>query len=304
MKIDLEPGKYIVAVSGGVDSVVLLDLIAKHTKSPNSSNIQHPTSSIQLVVAHLDHGIRPDSVDDAIFVMELAEKYGLPFVGGSVRLGPSASEEEARVHRYAFLRRVKDDCKADAIIAAHHQDDVIETAIINTLRGTSRKGLSSLKSTREIKRPLLDKTKKELLDYARSNKLEWRDDSTNQDPKYLRNRVRLSLGKNLDNTTRQNVVELLIKMHKLNIELDNEHANLLAEYAADGSINRSWFIKLPHKVAMEVLAFWLRFHDQSFDSRSLARLTNSIKTDQVGNKADVSGGSYILIGKDQISLKA
>jgi tRNA(Ile)-lysidine synthetase-like protein len=131
MKIQLPKGRYVVAVSGGVDSVVLLDALSK---LPN----------LELVVAHLDHGIREDSIEDRRFVASLAASYGLVFEYGEGRLGSGASEATAREARYNFLRGVKMKHDAKAIITAHHQDDLIETAILNMLRGTGRKGLTSL----------------------------------------------------------------------------------------------------------------------------------------------------------------
>src|SRR5688572_27728765 len=133
MKINVAPGKYIVAVSGGVDSMVLLHLLSQHSQS-------------ELIVAHFDHGIRPDSAEDRKLVEKTAKKYGLEFVYREGELGPGASEAEAREARYGFLQIIKVKHNAKAIVTAHHQDDMLETAIINMLRGTGRKGLSSLVS--------------------------------------------------------------------------------------------------------------------------------------------------------------
>ena len=114
---------YVVAVSGGVDSVVLLDVFSK---------IKHHT----LVVAHFDHGIRTDSVHDARFVEALAKKHTLTFETLREELGADASEEKARDRRYAFLRSVAK--KYDGrIVTAHHSDDAVETIAINMSRGTS-----------------------------------------------------------------------------------------------------------------------------------------------------------------------
>lgn len=156
--IDLKPGKYVLAVSGGVDSVALLDLLAKKAE-------------LELIVAHFDHGIRPNSKRDCDFVAILADRYGLEFYSVQGELGIGASEETARKARYDFLRKIKNKVNAKAIITAHHQDDVIETAVINIIRGTTARGLGSLKSTKEIARPLLKYTKKEIIGYAKENNL-------------------------------------------------------------------------------------------------------------------------------------
>jgi tRNA(Ile)-lysidine synthase len=180
MKMQVEPGKYVVAVSGGVDSVVLLDLLRMYP-------------GVRVVVAHFDHGIRDDSHLDRAHVQALARRYRVPFVYDKGRLGAGASEADARTARYDFLRKAQAASEADAIVTAHHQDDVLETAIINLLRGTGRKGLSSLTSGEGIIRPLLDVPKSEIIDYAKRHRLQWREDSTNLSTDILRNRVRHEL---------------------------------------------------------------------------------------------------------------
>ena len=99
--------KYVVAVSGGVDSVVLLDMMSRR-------------GDVDAIVAHFDHGIRDDSLEDRLFVGELASAYGFPYEFKREELGSDASEDLARVQRYAFLREVAK--KYDArIMTAHHR---------------------------------------------------------------------------------------------------------------------------------------------------------------------------------------
>src|SRR5689334_19288064 len=126
MITDVQPGKYVLAVSGGVDSMVLLHALQGRP-------------GVKLVVAHYDHGIRPDSHEDRHLVQVVAAQHGLPFEYEEDWLGWGTSEETAREARYNFLERTRQRHKSDAIITAHHQDDVLETAIINLLRGTGRK---------------------------------------------------------------------------------------------------------------------------------------------------------------------
>ena len=112
---------YIVAVSGGVDSVVLLDMLSK---------TQH-----KLIVAHVDHGIRgKESAADARFVAALARRYQLPFVSTELHLGAHASEETAREKRYEFLFGEAEKYRA-VVVTAHHRDDIIETFLLNLFHG-------------------------------------------------------------------------------------------------------------------------------------------------------------------------
>src|SRR5690554_6827257 len=102
--------KYIVAVSGGVDSMVLLDMM-------------HSRGDAEIIVAHFDHGIREDSAEDAEFVAKAAEGYGYLFESTREELGKNASEALAREKRYAFLRDLAKKYDAQ-IVTAHHLDDL------------------------------------------------------------------------------------------------------------------------------------------------------------------------------------
>jgi tRNA(Ile)-lysidine synthase len=141
MKIKIPKGKYVVAVSGGVDSMVLLDLLSRKP-------------GIELVVAHFNHGIRPDANKDEELAVTRSEQLNLPIEVGYGHLGAKCSEEHARKARYAFLQKISLLHNADKIITAHHQDDLIETALINTIRGTGRKGFVSISNNEKVLRPL------------------------------------------------------------------------------------------------------------------------------------------------------
>jgi tRNA(Ile)-lysidine synthase len=286
MQIAIKPGKYVVAVSGGVDSTVLLDLLRLHP-------------GLKLIVAHYDHGIREDSEQDKAFVEVLARRWGLPFVYDRGHLGAEASEAAARQARYGFLQKVRVGSGYDAIITAHHQDDVLETALINLLRGTGRKGLSSLKSTDGIIRPLLHAPKSEIIDYARRHGLPWREDSTNRDTKYLRNHIRHNVLPRFDATQRAQLVEVAARMHEINGELDD-----LLRQQVQPELGREWFILLPHDIAREVMAAWLRLHDiRDFDRKTVERLTVAAKVAHPGKIVDVTRGHAMQVGKQHLALK-
>jgi tRNA(Ile)-lysidine synthase len=291
MDIDLEPGKYVVAVSGGVDSVVLLDSLAKQT------------DKYELVVAHFDHGIRKESKNDRLFVENLAKKHGLEFHFGEGKLGPKASEALAREKRYGFLRRIKTKINARAIVTAHHRNDLIETAIINVLRGTGRKGMSSLKSTGEIKRPLLSYDKKELIEYANKNGLAWREDKTNLDQKYLRNYVRHQIVTEMDDEQKSKLLEAIKNSKALNKKIDDLLDRLSDEVFGKNQVNRTKFLALPHELSKEMLAHWLRQKDIAFDKRTLERLVVFIKIAKKGTRADINKSYVLSADKNFISLR-
>jgi tRNA(Ile)-lysidine synthetase-like protein len=291
MNVNLAPGKYVAAVSGGVDSVVLLDILAKQ-------------SGLDLVVAHFDHGIRADSSDDRLFVQKLAEAYKLKFLYGQGNLGPNASEAVARSARYEFLRQIQQEQSAKAIVTAHHQDDLIETALINLWRGTGRKGLTALKSTIEIKRPLLDYPKTDLINYAKAHNLQWREDSTNQQTDYLRNYLRLKLIPKMSVDDRHSLLNIITNTRQLNVEIDEILNEMLEVHNRGNALDRNWFVVLPHAVAREVMASWLRRHDLAgFDRHLIERLVVQAKTLPPGKQISVLGSVKIMVKAKHLALE-
>jgi len=290
MEVAIAPGTYVVAVSGGVDSMVLLDVLAGR-------------DGLKLIVAHFDHGIRPDSGEDRALVRAAAEHYGLTFVYDADHLGPGASEAAAREARYKFLRTVRKATGADAILTAHHEDDVIETAIINMLRGTNRRGLTSLHAYSDVMRPLLGYTKQDILAYAREHSLGWREDTTNRDMRYLRNYVRHNVLAKLTDSERAELLKHISDLAKLNVDIERDLINHLHMHPAAGQLDRHWFIMLPHNVAREVLASWLRsFGIMNFDRKLLEKLIVGAKTLRVGKQMDVDKTHKVVINKGNLAL--
>ncbi len=223
---------YLLAVSGGVDSVILLDLFSK--------------TNNHLVVAHVDHGIRgEESAADARFVRELAKKYNVPFVSIELNLAPSASEELARTERYKFLLKEAERFKA-LLVTAHHEDDAVETIALNIERGTGWRGLMTLNRL-GIMRPLLGMTKQQIYDYAIKHHLEWVEDATNREHIYARNRMRHSIGGSKLNSKR--LMELRARQLQLGHDIDVDAARLVARHKGD----RHFLNMAPENVAIELL---------------------------------------------------
>lgn len=283
MDIDIKPGKYVVAVSGGVDSIVLLDVLTK-------------TDNLGLVVAHFDHGIRSDSDQDLVFVRELAKKHNLEFLSEQGKLGQDASEETARKARYDFLRKVTKQTQADGIITAHHEDDVIETALINLSRGTGRKGLSSLDTGSEIIRPLIALKKDQIIDYAVNNNLEWREDITNQSDKYLRNRIRQKLA-TADPDHKSKLLELLKKTKNDNKEIDQILSLMLRP-----DLPKKYLLDLDHATSKELLAQWLRMHNIDFDKKLIDQLIVKAHTGRVGSIFILKNNAKVQIDKQHLRV--
>lgn len=300
MKIDVPDGRYVVAVSGGVDSVTLLHMLVEAAKNRGDK------PGGRFIVAHFDHGIRPDSAEDRQFVQGLARQYDLPFVYERAELGARASEATARTARYRFLRKVQDASGAAGIITAHHQDDVLETAFINLVRGTKGRGLHSLDTRGSLLRPLTTMSRQQIMNYAVENGLLWREDVTNQDESILRNYVRHRYVTPMKPLQREEMLRLRTKAAEINAEIDTITMTYLRSQPTSRQLSRNSFIELPHAVAREVMAAWLR--DQALgvelNHRLLERLVVMAKAGKNGSKIDISNGYRLLLGPDVIELQA
>lgn len=236
---------YVLAVSGGVDSVVMLDLMAQ-------------IDGLKLVVAHFDHQIRGQtSTRDADFVRQLASCYGLKYHLGLGGLGQQASEDQARQARYNFLRSVAESING-IICTAHHQDDVIETIGLNLTRGTGWRGLAVLGAD-DLLRPLLMVDKAWLENYAKDQGLSWCEDETNQTDRYLRNRLRQRIAKRFSSEVRQLIIELYQRQMALRLAIDAENERILKQLIDDGRVfERYFWIMIDEEVAIELLNALIR----------------------------------------------
>lgn len=174
-----------VALSGGIDSVVLLDLMARLAGRLR----------LDLSVVHVHHGLSTNADAWLEFCRGLAAAYSLPFAAERVAVDPyrqSGPEGAARAARYAAFGRA--DC--DWIALAHHQDDQAETVILQLLRGAGPSGLAAMPAARSagagpgVLRPLLGATRAQIASYANARRLRWIEDESNADVTLDRNRVR------------------------------------------------------------------------------------------------------------------
>jgi tRNA(Ile)-lysidine synthase len=176
-----DPVSVLVAVSGGVDSLVLLHLLRFTDGLP----------PMVLRAAHFDHGMRPESGEDARWVQGLCMGWQVPLHLGRVQAAPT-SEEEARERRYAFLLDVKEETNARWLLTAHHADDQAETVLFRIFRGTGLAGLAGIPRRRSpgVLRPLLPLPRQALEDYASFHRIRPRPDPSNQDLSIPRNLLR------------------------------------------------------------------------------------------------------------------
>lgn len=180
----LKGKKLLVAISGGIDSVVLTHLLIKLNYS--------------ISLAHCNFSLRgKESNKDEEFVQELGEKLNIPAHTIKFNTEEYATEKgistqmAARELRYTWFEKILTENNLDYIITAHHKDDVIETFLINLTRGTGLDGLTGIPEVNgNIVRPMLPFIRETILVYATKKKLDWREDSTNSSIKYFRNKIR------------------------------------------------------------------------------------------------------------------
>src|SRR5690625_1796301 len=226
-----EPGdRIIVGVSGGPDSVALLHVLTL-------LGAGEPTPPFTLVVAHLHHGLRGASADaDAELVAALARRWGLDAViertdvAALARTRGVGIQEAAREARYEFFLRLAKERGADRIALAHHADDQVETVLFRFLRGTGPKGLAGIPPVRgAIIRPLIEVTRETILDHCRRYDLPFREDPSNLDMRYRRNRIREELIPLIEERYNPAFRSAMIRLARIHREEDE----FLEGYAAD-----------------------------------------------------------------------
>jgi tRNA(Ile)-lysidine synthase len=200
--LGIEDAHVAVALSGGMDSVVLLHLLR--------------FGGARVTAAHFDHAMRPGSDADARWVRGLCVAWGVPLVEARAE-ETLRTEDEARRARYRFLRRAQAESGATHLATAHHADDQAETVLFRILRGTGVAGLAGIPERDEggLVRPLLPFWRAELKGYARENGLRWRTDPTNRALGPARNRIRNELIPRIEETLAPGARRSLVRLARL-----------------------------------------------------------------------------------------
>lgn len=208
----------VLAVSGWVDSMVLLDLVQQNHLIEN------------IVVAHFDHSLRwVESDGDRELVANLCNRKNIKFEFQKMDIGSMAKAENmnieaiARRERYRFLETVREQYGAKYILTAHHAVDQTETIIGNIVKWAKVRGISGMnRISGNIFRPLLSVTKSEIIGFSRENHIDFREDSSNMDTTYDRNRIRhdiIPVLESLNPSIHNTMWELSEYMQELNIFL-------------------------------------------------------------------------------------
>lgn len=287
----VEEGKYLLGLSGGADSVALMMLLLPAIRS----------NRIRVEAVHVNHGLRGTaSDDDERFCRELCNKESIPFYSCRADLSGRKDEASAREARYAAFRKRYSETGSDGLILAHHADDQAETFMMRLLRGAGPDGLECMKTDEHvggirILRPLLSLRREEIRDALRADGIIWREDTTNTDTSYLRNRIRHELIPTLTRIS-EKAVEKICLTASLSGE-DNLVLNTIAEELldriSDGRRLEAYELaKEPTAIRRRALRIWWQEQGPVLKEHTLS----AAQTEQLERLLDAEKGKVNLPG--------
>ena len=279
--------KLILAVSGGVDSMALLAMY----------------SHADIIVAHIDHGTRKSSAEDADFVRQKCQELGVKFYETKLELGEGISEELARKKRYEFLKTIQEK-EGGTLCTAHHLDDVLESIAINLIRGTGWRGLTPFYGDELVRSFIISKMwKRDVLKFAGEHGVCFRQDPTNHEADYLRNRVREKMAE-LDEAARVDIINLFEKQNKLRGKIEK----LVTELAEQTIVGKNFhkkelFLTADGKVSLEILREICLMHGYSLTRKQLGDFLLAIRTYAPHKKFNLPKNHFVTILKNYIMFE-
>lgn len=297
--------KIILGISGGPDSVCLFNILHSLKKE----------LKLKLILAHVNYRFRGEDSDlDERFVKSLASKFKIRLYIKRINpkeYAPKNLEEHFRDIRYNFFEEILNKEKADKIAAAHNKDDQIETILMFFLRGSGLSGISGMKiKNKKIIRPLFEITKKEILAYLKENKIKYREDKTNKNTKFTRNRIRRKLipylekefNPNLKNTLFENAKIIRDDHDYLSKMAGNVFNDLTKKDKAGFSLDLKRFNKTHIALKKRLLILILEKFNKKISLLLLSDILKIIKDSKTGSKKCL-GELEILKNYDRIVFR-
>lgn len=295
-----ERSEFILAISGGLDSMVLLQAMQK--LKPQA----------QLIVAHFHHGESDDTEiqtyrEQAMqMVKSYCDTHKLKFFSGK-SLDKLFSEDEFRQKRLQFFAQVKADFPAAILATAHHKDDLLETWLLKMIRGSGPEGLENFKFwNQKTLRPLLSFTKAEILSYAQAEKLTWLDDPSNQTSDYLRNWLRNEWLKTLADKVPGSIANLTNSFQRLIDEVKDDDRVIVISYENNSTkavFNRTEFLQLSHSDQFKTLANALKgIGQRDFSQGQLEEIIKRLDKNQKDIIFCIAGVNW-FINAEQVMLE-
>lgn len=285
--------RLVVAVSGGVDSSVLLDAV-----------VRLRTPAHHIVVASVDHGTGDAATEATARAVATAARHGVPAISEKLPVGRH-DEATLRAGRWTFLKRVGKAQDAP-IVTAHTLDDHIETVVMRAMRGAGARGLAGLFASSPVERPLLAHTRKAILAYARHHRVDFTEDPTNESLAFFRNRVRLELLPGIRRVApdfEEQVLDLSQRAAALRTEVDSI-AKLfeLESRASKVVLDAAALSDLPDESVRLLLPSLLGHAAITLDRRGLVRLASLVRA-AAGSRGQLSGGFEAIRSRSEITVQ-
>ena len=287
----VDPGRYLIGLSGGADSVALLMMLLPDIRE----------GRITAEAVHVNHGLRgTESDDDEEFCRRLCEKEGVQMTAFRAELHGKTDEASARKARYDFFRERYEAYRADGLILAHHADDQAETFLMRLTRGAGPEGLECMREDETVDgiriiRPMLRIRRDEIRQALKADGTGWREDSTNTDTAYLRNRIRQELIPALEAIS-GNAVEKICRTAGMiagdNDLLDAAADKLLQENAKGTLLNAEVLATEPDALRRRVLRKWWNAVGPVLEEHTLS----AAQTETLNALLDVTKGKANLPG--------
>jgi tRNA(Ile)-lysidine synthase len=300
--------RVLVALSGGPDSVFLLHFIIKFSKK----------FKIKIGGAHINHKLRGNNSDrDEIFCEAICNELSIPFysiqkdVKSFAKKNKLSIEVAARKVRYDFFNNVSSENYYNKIITAHNANDNVETVLLNLIKGAGLKGISGIPVKRKnIVRPILCLSKKEILDYLEENQFEYRIDESNltndYERNFLRNEIIPLLEKQINPALTKSVLNTSLILQSLAGEIDEKSENFKSKIKIENKISIKFPIKILNDNAVLNSYFVKQALDDCFDSKiesSDIKKIFSLVNKQSGKSEELSARLIALKERNEIIIK-
>src|SRR5690554_6331714 len=293
IKLKLNPNNlYILAVSGGVDSMVLFDLFLKH--------------KYRFIVVHFNHQKRTQSMDDHQLIESLCHTHNIKYHYIKLNIKKGNFQEMARNERYLHLEEIADQYSTSYIVTAHHLDDLAETVLMKLIRGSNLLGYASMQAKVTIDnytylKPLLNYSKADLLAYQQTYNLNYLEDHTNLEDTYLRNRIR------------HHVMPLLKQENDVLTHFKNfsTQSYLASDYIRDQSkaflnldltFNLKDFIKLHDAVKMDIISLILETLNVDKNFKKITTILKQLTSNKPNIRITLNNNMHMIKAYDAVSI--
>ncbi len=291
--------KWLVCVSGGVDSIVLFHLLNEFKKNHD----------INISMVHVDHQTRANSHKDATLCKHLAKQHNCPIYIRKInwKKNEKVSEQVMRDKRYKLINQVKKISRSDTVFLAHHLNDQVETFLMRMISSTHFISLNSIEEKRDhFYRPLLGVAKEDILKEAKGCHLKWREDQSNESDQFLRNRIRkecLPKMIRLNSSFLSNINEMARSIQAFKQYIQKEALTYLNKSLnKDKSLNVKNVLKAPEYLQGFILTQYFKDIHQVMVNQAQIQILLKKLSDQ-GHTGQLSGNCFYFIDKKRLLLK-